>query len=64
MPEKISLKAVRTMRKKTLREVAEFMEVSEQTVWNWENEPKNIAIGKFSKLCEFYDWPMNLICLE
>lgn len=56
---KITLKAARANSGLSIREVAKLLDVSYNTIRNWEKSPENISGVKLSKLCEIYQVPVS-----
>lgn len=60
---KISLKAARVNKGLTQEQVSKALEVSKQTVVNWENGKITIGIPQLMALSQMYDMPIDCIFL-
>ena len=59
MIDKITLKAMRVNRGLKLKEVAESMGVTDQTIVRWENFPDKLPITKLVELVEKYGYELD-----
>ena len=59
----ISLAAARVNAKLTQEDVARKMQVSKQTIVNWENGKIIPKPAQFNMMCEIYDMPRDYIFL-
>ena len=51
MEQKFTLKSARMYRNKTIKETADYLNVTEQTIYNWENKKTIIPAPTFLKFC-------------
>ncbi len=59
----ISLKAARVNAGMTQADLAEKLDVSETTIWKWENGKSEPKLSQFVKLCDAVGLPMSDIFL-
>lgn len=55
MLQDFTLRSARMYRGKTIKEAAELLNVSDQTIYNWENQKSVIPADKFLRLCLWLD---------
>ncbi len=63
IPIKISLAAARTNARKTQTDIANAMEVTRNTVSNWETGKKKIGKAQLTMFCNLCDFPIDNIFL-
>ena len=63
MDYKISLKAARVNAELTQKDVAKYMNVTKETISNWENAKSFPKANSLVTLCEFYGVPLDNIFL-
>jgi transcriptional regulator with XRE-family HTH domain len=51
MLQEFTLRSARMYRNKTIKQVAEFLHVTEQTIYNWENSRTVIPAPTFLRFC-------------
>lgn len=59
--EKISLKAARINASLTQKQLGELMNVHENTIAKWEEDPKSLSIKNAEKICEILNVPFKNI---
>jgi transcriptional regulator with XRE-family HTH domain len=55
MTQEFTLKSARMYRNKTIKETADYLQVTNQTIYNWENRKSVIPADKFLILCLWLD---------
>lgn len=61
MKQTISLAAARVNANMTQREVAKMLDVTAQTIINWEKGRSEPTVSQSMKLAELYDFPYDCI---
>ena len=59
--EKLTLKAARVNANLTQKQLGDLMNVHENTIASWENDPKKLSIENAEKLCHILKVPFRNI---